>query len=282
MQCRRSRGRVLDGFGEFLRARSVEVGFNAAVLFREVQGQGYAGGYAALARYVAPWRAGFRAEEAGTVRFETGPGEQSQVDWGSRWVYLGETRVRVHVFVMVLGYSRRIFARAYASEGLDSLLNAWLLTWCLTVADERVHGTTHERPVERFRREEASALVAVDRRAPSPRERVESRIVPRDGFVAVESNRYPVPLAWAGREVAVQIRAEEVVIGGEQLEPVRHGRLAGKHQVARWSGLPRRVERRDTAPGEGPPRFDPAFLGPVAEVTARPLSQYAALVEVAT
>jgi transposase-like protein len=86
---RRSRGRVLDGFGELLRARSVEVGFNAAVLSREIQGQGDAGGYAALARYVAPWRAGFRAEEAGTVRFETGPGERSQVHWGSRWVHLG-------------------------------------------------------------------------------------------------------------------------------------------------------------------------------------------------
>jgi transposase len=42
------------------------------------------------------------------VRFETDPGQQAQVDWGSAWVWLGEQRVRVHLFVMVLGYSRRI------------------------------------------------------------------------------------------------------------------------------------------------------------------------------
>ncbi len=46
------------------------------------------------------------------MRFETGPGEQAQVDWGSTAIYLGEERVRIHIFTMVLGYSRRIFARA--------------------------------------------------------------------------------------------------------------------------------------------------------------------------
>ena len=35
-----------------------------------------------------------------TVRFETGPGEQAQVDWGSSNVWFGESRVRVHFFVM--------------------------------------------------------------------------------------------------------------------------------------------------------------------------------------
>ena len=57
------------------------------------------------------------------MRFETGPGEQAQVDWGSTWIYLGEQRVRVHIFTMVLGYSRRLFAQAYRSEGLDALLD---------------------------------------------------------------------------------------------------------------------------------------------------------------
>ena len=68
---------------------------------------------AALLKYIAPWREPWRGAEPATVRFETGPGEQAQVDWGSTWVYLGEQRVRVHVFTMVLGYSRRMFARAY-------------------------------------------------------------------------------------------------------------------------------------------------------------------------
>jgi hypothetical protein len=302
------------------------------------------------------------------VRFETEPGAQSQVDWGSRAVWFGDTRVRVHVFVMVLGYSRRIFARAYRSEGLDALLdaharafghfggrtrellydnprtivlrkdeatghvvwnatfkdrldfygaqirlcryyraqtrgkvesgikyvkrnalagrrfrdledlNAWLETWCLTIADQRIHGTTHERPAERFAREEAAALVAVDGRSPAERERSETRIVPRDGYVAVLANRYPVPLTWAGQQIQVRVRAEDVILSLGDETPVSHARLSGKHHVARWSGPARRPLRPVPAP-EGPPQLDLVYLGSTGEVEARPLERYAALVE---
>ncbi|MBK8594768.1 MAG: transposase [Holophagales bacterium] len=47
-----------------------------------------------------------RAPEA-VVRFETDPGQQAQVDWGSTAVTIGGEKVRIHVFTMVLGYSRR-------------------------------------------------------------------------------------------------------------------------------------------------------------------------------
>lgn len=367
-QRRPQRGSVLDGWEGFLRARAPEVGFNAVVLHREISALGYKGCYAAVAKYVSPWRESVRGGEAATVRYETGPGEQAQVDWGTSWVYLGEERVRVHLFTMVLGYSRRLFARAYRSEGLESLLdghsaafghfggrtatilydnprtivlskdestgqvewnatfkdrmdfygveirlcryyraqtkgkvesgvkyvkrnalagrrfrdldelNAWLLEWCVTVADERLHGTTHEKPSQRFLRE---GLIAVDLRSPSPRERVESRVVPRDSYVAVESNRYPVPLEWAGQQVQVRIQRQEVWITLPGSDPIRHRRLEGKHQVARWTGPPRRLPSRSAAlpPPAGPPRFDPAFLGDLGEVEIRSLVRYEGLLE---
>lgn len=366
-QKRRSQGRVLDSWEAFLRARAPEVGFNAMVLHRELAGQGYEGSYAALAKYIAPWRETWHGAELPTVRFETCPGEQAQVDWGTSWVYLGEDRVRVHLFTMVLGYSRRLFARAYRNEGLCSLLdghaaafahfggrtatvlydnprtivtdkdestgrvvwnatfkdrmdfygvaiklcryyraqtkgkvesgvkyvkrnalagrrfrdleelNAWLLEWCLQVADERVHGTTHEKPSQRFLRE---TLLAVDLRQPSPRERVESRVVPRDSYVAVEANRYPVPLEWAGQTVEVRIQLRQVWITLAGVEPVCHARLEGKHQVARWNGPPRRLPpRMASLPSAGPPRFDPAFLEDLGEVEIRSLGRYEHLLE---
>ena len=45
-----------------------------------------------------------------TVRFETGPGEQAQVDWGS-FAYEGQDgrKHRLWAFVMVLGWSRAIY-----------------------------------------------------------------------------------------------------------------------------------------------------------------------------
>jgi len=120
---RRARGRQLEAWREFLLARAPEVGFNAVVLMRELGPQGYGGSYSALLKYLAPWRQEWRGEGLPTVRFETGPGEQAQVDWGSTALYLGDERVRVHLFTMVLGFSRRIFATAYRSEGLEPLLD---------------------------------------------------------------------------------------------------------------------------------------------------------------
>ena len=361
-QTRRARGRVLDAWREFLQARAPEVGFNAVVLTRELAARGYSGGYSAVLKYVAPWRKGWRGDDLPTVRFETGPGEQAQVDWGSLGLYLGEERVRVHLFTMVLGFSRRVFARGYRSEGLDPLLdghtaafthfggrtetilydnprtivtrkdegaghvvwnpafkdrmdfygvvprlcrfyraqtkgkvesgvkyvkrnalagrrfrdldelNAYLLDWCVTVADQRVHGTTHERPCERFAR--AERLIPVDLRPPAPRERAVIRRVPSDCYVAVETNRYPVPFAWTGRDVEVQILAAEVVIRSAADDPVRHDRLAGDHQVARWRGTPRRILKGPALAVGGPPRLDPLYPAALGEVEIRPLSLY--------
>jgi len=150
---------------------------------------------------------------------------------------------------------------------------------CLTIADQRVHGTTHERPEQRFAREEAQALVAVDRRPPTPRERFETRIVPKDGYVAVLANRYPVPLSWVGSTVGVHVLAQEVVLTHREEEPVRHTRLAGKHQVARWSGPPRAVGRPERPPLGGPPRLDLVYLGTAGDVEVRPLARYEAIAE---
>jgi transposase len=366
-QRRQSRGRMLAPWEEFLRARAPEVGFNGAVLHRELVQMGCLCSYASVVKYVQPWRESWRGWDLPTVRFETEPGEQAQVDWGTTWVYLDEEPVRVHLFVMVLGFSRRLFVKAYRSEGLGPLLdghaaafahfggrttkilydnprtivtekdestgrvvwnatfkdrmdfygveirlcryyraqtkgkvesgvkyvkrnalagrrfrdleelNAWLVEWCLTVADERVHGTTHEKPSQRFLSER---LIAVDQRLPSPRERVESRVVPRDGYVAVEANRYPVPLEWSGERVEVRIQSEEVWIQRPGAEPVRHARLEGKHQVARWNGAPRRLPSRGTtSSAAGPPRFDPAFLADLGEVEMRSLGRYERLLE---
>src|SRR3989442_6557517 len=46
----RCRQRCLDRFGGFLRARAVEVRFNAVVLTRELKAQGYDGSYRAVVK----------------------------------------------------------------------------------------------------------------------------------------------------------------------------------------------------------------------------------------
>ena len=57
------------------------------------------------------------------MRFETGPGEQAQVDYGQLRVWIGEQPETVHLFVFTLGYSQRLFARGYPDERLATLLD---------------------------------------------------------------------------------------------------------------------------------------------------------------
>jgi transposase len=47
------------------------------------------------------------AEARATVRFETPPGKQMQIDFGERLVEIGGAKLRAYLFVATLGYSRR-------------------------------------------------------------------------------------------------------------------------------------------------------------------------------
>jgi len=132
-------------------------------------------------------------------------------------------------------------------------------------------------PAERFARAEAAALRPVDRRPAPLRERVAHRIVPRDGYVALDTNRYPVPLEWVGHPVEVHCLAEELIVRRNGEESVRHTRLSGKHQVARWRGTPRRVPAGPAPPPDGPPRLDPVYLATAGEVEIRSLRAYEVL-----
>src|SRR3546814_905034 len=67
-------------------------------------------------RRVAGWRRELKAAARATVRFETPPGHQLQIDFGETRVWIGDERLRVHLFVATLGYSRRIHVRASLRE----------------------------------------------------------------------------------------------------------------------------------------------------------------------
>lgn len=56
-------------------------------------------------------------------RIETGPGEEIQIDFGEKDVTIGGRTVRVHFFVGVLGYSRRLFVKFFACENQETWLS---------------------------------------------------------------------------------------------------------------------------------------------------------------
>lgn len=73
-------------------------------------------------RAVESLRRELRAEAVATVRYETAPGHQLQIDFGSTAVVVGEELQRIHLFVATLGYSRRCYVTVFLHERQS----AWL------------------------------------------------------------------------------------------------------------------------------------------------------------
>lgn len=91
--------------------------WNANVILREIQADGYAGGYTVLRQYIQPKRV--ERPSRATVRFETEPGKQLQSDWGEVITAIGGQAVRVHFIVNELGYSRRFHFWCCESEDAE-------------------------------------------------------------------------------------------------------------------------------------------------------------------
>jgi len=316
---KRSKGKasILSPYEDFIRQRLPAVGYCARGIYEELLPKGYAGGYDTVKVFVRPLRK--EAQTEATVRFETPPGKQGQVDWGQCWTHLAGKRVKVHVFVMTLGYSRRMFAKGTWDEKLTTLLkcheeafdhfgglpheilydnpktvvlsrdfegrhikwnptfwdfstyygyrpwahrpyraqtkgkvesgikyvkrflrgkafasldelNMALMNWIATVADQRIHGTTHQKPAEVFAQEQDLLLSHRGKPPYKIQERV-VRYVARDCLVTFETNRYSVPVRFVGKPVEVQSWNDRVLIYDQDRLIVSHPRRPGRHQI---------------------------------------------------
>jgi transposase len=90
--------------------------WNAMVILREIQEQGYDGEISLVRKYVKPKRV-LRPSRA-TVRFETEPGKQLQSDWGEIKTKVAGEEVKVRFIVNTLGYSRRF--HFWCTNSLDA------------------------------------------------------------------------------------------------------------------------------------------------------------------
>lgn len=112
---------MLDGHEDWLRERFLRHRGNADVVRQDLLAEkGIAVGLRTLQRAVRPYRQALKAEALATVRFETPPGRQLQIDFGERLVEIGGAKVKAFVFVATLGHSRRCHVRAFRHERQES------------------------------------------------------------------------------------------------------------------------------------------------------------------
>lgn len=108
----------LDSYRDHIRTRLNKYpDLLASALFQEIHRQGYDGSYDLVKRFVRQIRPPKPVDL--TVRFETAPGEQAQVDWADfgRPIINGEP-VHLYCFAFTLGFSRALYLEFTTGQDL--------------------------------------------------------------------------------------------------------------------------------------------------------------------
>lgn len=113
----------LEPHAQWLAERYRQHRGNADVVRQELEREhGVKASLRTVERAVAHLRREVFAQTVATVRFETPPGHQLQIDFGSLNVGVADETLKVHLFVATLGYSRRTFVMMFLHERQS----AWL------------------------------------------------------------------------------------------------------------------------------------------------------------
>ena len=145
--------------------------------------------------------------------------------------YRAQTKGKVESGVK---YVRRNFLCGLQGREPSGLkdFNAELHGWVAGVANQRIHGTTHESVAARWAADQA-ALIPIAGKPPYPCLDDELRRVARDAFVAWHGSRYSVPWRFAGRAVWVQEREGWVEVRHGNQCIAAHRPASGRHQIIR-------------------------------------------------
>jgi len=129
-------------------------------------------------------------------------------------------------------YIRRNFLCGLQGREPSCLMdfNTQLREWVATVANTRVHGTTHQNVGLSWDLDQLH-MQPVHGRPPFPYQDDELRKVARDAYVSWQASRYSVPWQYVGRQVAVRQQGPDVEVrwGGQRIAV--HLRARRPHQV---------------------------------------------------
>jgi transposase len=112
---------ILDEFKGTIIEKVDTYGSSAMGVFKFIQKKGYVGGYVTVNNFVKKHKK-LEVQKA-TIRFETTPGLQAQVDWKEKVTMVnkkGEVFI-INVFLMVLGYSRLKFVKLTSDKRQETL-----------------------------------------------------------------------------------------------------------------------------------------------------------------
>lgn len=126
-----------------------------------------------------------------------------------------------------VGYVKKNFLNGL-ELGPFAALNPAAQHWLETVANVRLHGETHQRPVERFAEEKPHLL-------PLPSQPFDAALIKtvrasNQFRVSFEANRYSVPAAYASTRVTLKIYPDRLCLYDGDTLIARHPRCYDRHQ----------------------------------------------------
>ena len=113
----------LDKYKQLIDEWLEEAPYSAVRILEKLQEQGFEGKYSIVKEYVRGKK--MDLDEKATVRFETMPGKQGQMDWGffeEHLVYEDGKWKKLYCFLMILGYSRMRYIEFVTDMSTNTLI----------------------------------------------------------------------------------------------------------------------------------------------------------------
>jgi len=136
-KAKKKRPSKLDKYKEVIKEK-VEYGVTGSEICRFIKKKGYLGQYTILRDYVKEIKG--EMQKKATIRFETNPGLQAQVDWKERMKLISKNGeiYTVDIFLMILGYSRLKYIELTINKEQETLFS------CLANAFQYFDGVPQE------------------------------------------------------------------------------------------------------------------------------------------
>lgn len=128
----------LDNFKGIIIKKTDDFSANGRAIFNFIREKGFTGSYGTVSKFIKEHKQ--EEQNKATMRFETTPGFQAQVDWKENFKIINKDgkEFEINIFLMILGYSRYKYIELTLDKTQDTLFE------CIMHACNSFGGVPHE------------------------------------------------------------------------------------------------------------------------------------------
>ena len=128
----------LDDFKGIVIEKVDDYSANGRAIFNFIKDKGFTGSYGTVSKFIKEHKQ--EEQNKATMRFETTPGFQAQVDWKENFKIINKQgkEFEINIFLMILGYSRYKYIELTLDKSQDTLFE------CIMHACNNFGGVPHE------------------------------------------------------------------------------------------------------------------------------------------